>query len=99
VTKKLLTTAALALAISAPFAQAQERWGGWGDRGEGRWERMRHLRMACEDGSERACWRLRRMRHEWRERRAGERGWDQGPREPDQRGWDQRSRGYERDRY
>ena len=60
-TMKLFAIAGLALAISAPLAHAQEGWG------EERGEHMREFRMACENGDERACWRLRHMRHEWRE--------------------------------
>ena len=62
---KLLIIAGLALAISAPFARAQEDWG----EGDRRGEYMRELRMDCENGDERACERLRHMRHEWREDR------------------------------
>jgi len=78
-TIKLLSVAGLILAISAPLARAQEDWG------EGRRERMHELRIACEDGDERACWRLRRIRHEWRERqelREEERGFDSRPDSP-----------------
>ena len=84
-TRKVLIIAGLSLAISAPLARAQEHWGGWGEE---RWERMHRLREACEDGDERACWRLRHMRHEWREhRREQERDWDdRSPRGPDERG-------------
>jgi hypothetical protein len=84
---KLLSVAGLILAISAPLAHAQEDWG------ERRRERMHGLRIACEDGDERACWRLRRMRHEWREdheQREQERGWDDRPHPP---------RPYQNDRY
>jgi hypothetical protein len=56
---KLLIIAGLALAISAPLASAQE----WGDRRE----YMHELRRDCEDGDDRACERLRHMRHEERE--------------------------------
>ena len=58
---KLLIIAGLALAISAPLASAQEDWG------EHREERMHELRRDCESGDERACERLRHMRHEGRE--------------------------------
>jgi hypothetical protein len=62
---KLLIMAGLALAISAPLARAQEDW-----QGERR-ERMERLREACENGDDRACERLRNMRHEWREEHRG----------------------------
>jgi TPR repeat protein len=85
-TKEALIIAGLVLAVSAPLAHAQEHWGrrGWGEE---RWERMHYLREACEHGDERACWRLRRMRHEWREhRREEERDWGS------RRGQDERDR-------
>jgi hypothetical protein len=82
-TTKVLVIAGLVLAISAPLAYAQEPWGG---RGDERWEHMHRLREACEHGDERACWRLRRMRHEWREhRREEERDWGDRPRGPAER--------------
>ena len=66
------------LAFFLPLATAQE-WGG------GRGEYMHQLREACEFGDDRACWRLRHMRdewrqqHEWREQHDENRGgWD-GP--------------------
>ena len=58
---KLLLIAGLALVISAPRARAQEE-------GE-RHEYMRELRGDCENGDERACERLRHMRHEEHEER------------------------------
>jgi len=64
---KLLIIAGLALAVSAPLASAQEDWG------ERREERMRELRMDCENGDDRACDRLRHMRHEHEEREREER--------------------------
>lgn len=61
-TAKVLIIAVLAFAISAPLARAQE------EEHEMRWEYMHRLRIACDAGDERACWRLRHMRREWRER-------------------------------
>ena len=57
---------------------------------------MRELQMDCEAGDERACWRIRRMRREWREDRRSyedERGRDYPP-SPERR-WreDERDRG------
>jgi hypothetical protein len=54
--------AGLTMAISAPFARAQEDWG------ERREEYMHELREGCENGDDRACDRLRHMREERRER-------------------------------
>ncbi len=79
---KVWILAALTLLGSASLATAQEEWGG--ERGE----HMHRLREACEFGDDRACWRLRHMRHEWREQHEWREhheedhgGWD-GPREP-----------------
>jgi hypothetical protein len=72
---KLLLIAGLALANTAPLACAQEEWG------EHRGEYMHKLRMDCESGDERACERLRHMRHEERrsEEDRDERGRDAPP--------------------
>jgi hypothetical protein len=58
---KLFLIAALALLILAPPARAQED--------EERRDYMHALRMDCESGDERACERLRHMRHEAQEER------------------------------
>ena len=60
---KLLLIAGLALTISATLARAQD---------EGRREYMHELRVDCENGDDRACERLRHMRHEEREERERE---------------------------
>ena len=52
----------IGVACSAVTARAQEDWR------EERHGHMERLHRACEAGDERACWRLREMRHEWRER-------------------------------
>jgi hypothetical protein len=77
----------LALAISAPVARAQEEWG------ERRGEYMRELRIDCDSGDERACERLRRLRHEWRE----DRGWDEHELRED-RGWHEREHEHDEQR-
>ena len=93
--------AAFALTASASIAHAQEEWRE--EWREERHERMERLRAACEDGDERACWRLREMRREWREheerrewrereeRRERERDWDE--REDTRRGYPPRDQG------
>jgi hypothetical protein len=71
--KKISMVAALAVIGFAPLAHAQD----W----DGDWRMTMHrLREACEDGDDRACWRLRHMRREMEERREWRhRDWD-GPR-------------------
>jgi hypothetical protein len=61
-TARIWIVAALALLGSAPLVHAQEDWG------DQRREYMHRLREACDDGDERACWRLDQMRRAWRER-------------------------------
>jgi hypothetical protein len=65
--KKLWIAASLTLAAMAPQVHAQ----GWGDGdgdGYGRWQ---WLRQACDNGDDRACWKLRQMRRRWREGEGG----------------------------
>jgi len=72
--KKLSIVAALAVLGFAPLAHAQD-WDDW------RYT-MHRLHEACDHGDDRACWRLRHMRHEMEERRdwrGPDRDWD-GPR-------------------
>lgn len=81
-TAKIWIVAFLALVSSAPLVQAQEEWGG------GRREFMHRLHEACDDGDDRACWRLEHMRREWREQHDwhGDRHDWQEPR-GENRGW------------
>lgn len=59
--KKLSMVAALMVLGFAPLAHAQDM--------DDRRYRMHRLREACDDGDDRACWRLRHMRREMEERR------------------------------
>lgn len=85
---KIWILAALTILGSASLATAQQWGGGPEDWHGGRGEYMHRLREACDYGDDRACWRLRHMReewreqHEWREHHDENRGgWD-GPRAP-----------------
>jgi hypothetical protein len=59
---RIFAAAVIGVACFAAPACAQEDWR------EERHEHMERLHRACEAGDERACWRLREMRHEQRER-------------------------------
>ena len=59
---RIFAAAVIGVACSAVTARAQEDWR------EERHEHMERLHRACEAGDERACWRLREMRQEGRER-------------------------------
>ncbi|ARN79736.1 hypothetical protein [Methylocystis bryophila] len=68
----------LIAALATPaVGRAQEGWYGGGDGdGYARHEYFERLRMACDDGDDRACWRLRQMRQQRRAREYG--GWGGG---------------------
>ena len=58
---KIVVAVALTLAVTTLSVHAQD----WGD-GDG-YGRMQWLRQACDNGDDRACWKLGQIQRRWRD--------------------------------